>query len=127
MNVFKKGIQRLVNKATISVSPKMPRSELRQLMRREEAKIGGSLFGPVPTGKQREFFRETHNTWIWNEGSTNPNKPMISTRYEIHSDRVVKIQDNHQHKVIYGEELEHFYQAVNAYAREVRALYSSLS
>lgn len=119
-------VRRFLGGAAISMSAKPPRGELKHMVIQEEARIGGSLFGLVPPGKSREFFRETANSWIWNEGHRDKTKPMITTRYEIFDDRVVKTQDNQRQKVIYGEELQHLNQAVAAYSREVRQLYATL-
>lgn len=127
MNDFIKVIQRLITKAQLVVSSKPPRSEFRRMLLHEEARMGGQLFGPVPTGKVREFYQLTPTCWIWNEGGTSPEKPVVTTRYEIEHDRVIKIQDNRHQRVLYGEELEHFYRAVKTYSNRAQELYSSLN
>jgi hypothetical protein len=40
--------------------------EYRKLIRRE-AKIGGTIFGPVPAGHRREFFCLDEHSWVWHE------------------------------------------------------------
>ncbi len=66
----------------------------RELMRRE-AQIGGTLFGPVPKDRRREFFCLDENTWIWHEEWINESgqQQAKTTRYDIRTDNILKAQD----------------------------------
>lgn len=71
------------------------------LMRRE-SQIGAQLFGEVPLGNNRDFFCLDQNTWVWHEGWKDEAGGQISvaTRYEIHPDRIIKVQDGQPNKVL---------------------------
>ena len=61
---------------------------------REEAKVGGKVFGPVPEGVRREFFCLDERTWVWHEEWTDENgKPQIrTTRYDVRPHGIFKAQ-----------------------------------
>ncbi len=90
---------------------------------RMESKIGAQLFGPVPKGHRREFFCLDERTWIWHEEWVDPQtkrKQVITTRYEIRNNGVLKIQDN----TVEGEELKNLITAIQLYYEQVvRSIY----
>lgn len=93
----------------------------RQLIRRE-AKIGGELFGPVPTGRRREFFCLDEQTWVWHEEWTDNRglRHVYTTRYDVRPDGVLKAQ-NGQYVRLGAREMRNFRQAVDSYHRRVKA------
>src|SRR5687767_1807251 len=68
-------------------------TRLRNLITRESA-IGGQLFGPVREDGRREFFCLDPTTWVWHEGfkDRNGHEIIITTRYELHGNQIIKIQ-----------------------------------
>ncbi len=94
--------------------------EYRELIRRE-AKLGGTLFGPVPEGVRREFFCLDINTWIWHEEWTDQNgvRHMVTTRYDVRPDGVLKAQDGQPYTYIDLEEGRRLYKTVNLYKKLV--------
>lgn len=101
----------------------------RRLTRRDlirmESKIGSQLFGPVPNGHRREFFYLDNNTWIWHEEWLAQGKRReLTTRYEIHPNGVLKVQDGQPYAVVEGEELRNLHMAVRLYfERTSRQIY----
>lgn len=66
-----------------------------------ESKLGGQLFGPVPEGRQREFFCLDEHTWVWYESVTDSETGEVSsltTRYEIRGNRIIKMQDGQPYR-----------------------------
>jgi hypothetical protein len=61
---------------------------------REEAKIGGKLFGPVPQGTTREFFCLDPYTWVWHEEWTDDKGTyqVRTTRYDVRPNGIYKAQ-----------------------------------
>jgi hypothetical protein len=84
----------------------------------KEAKIGGSLFGPVPEGVRREFFCLDERTWVWHEEWTDKDgkKHIVTTRYDVRPNGVLKAQDGQPYRFVEGQEAKHFYKAVRLYA-----------
>lgn len=96
---------------------KFTERELLQL----ESEIGGKLFGPIPKGGRREFFNLDATTWIWYEEKPGEKgKPVqTTTRYEIHDDRVLKVQEGPRYTYIDGDELQNFLTATQMYYEQV--------
>jgi hypothetical protein len=84
----------------------------------KEAKMGGALFGPVPEGVRREFFCLDANTWIWHEEWTDANgqQHVVTTRYDVRPNGVLKAQDGQPYRFVEPEEAKHLYKAVRMYA-----------
>lgn len=97
----------------------------RNLIRRE-AKIGGELFGPIPAGHQREFFCLDEHTWVWHEAWTDEQgqQQVVTTRYEVRPNGVLKIQNNQAYQTLSLGEALNLYQAVEHYEKRVAPLYS---
>lgn len=89
---------------------------------RHEAQIGGKLFGPVPKNGRREFFCLDEYTWIWYEEwqDKKGERKSRTTRYNVRPDSIVKIQDGKSHKLISKDEAARFFDAVQAYERNVK-------
>lgn len=88
-----------------------------------EAKIGGQLFGKVADDHRREFFCLDENTWVWHEewSAKKGSSQAITTRYDVRSNGIIKVQDNMPHRRLSDEELRNFYQAVQLYGQKVSA------
>jgi hypothetical protein len=92
----------------------------RQLIQRE-SEIGGQLFGAVPEGHHRQFFNLDATTWIWYEEWVDEKgeKQHMTTRYEVHSNGVLKVQDNAPYYYIEGQELINLTMAIRTYYERV--------
>ncbi len=86
-----------------------------------ESRLGATLFGPVPDGHRREFFRFQHNVWIYHESWTKEGKNFESTiTYEVRENGVYKLPLGGQYIKIQGEELENFRKAVREYLKVIK-------
>jgi hypothetical protein len=92
----------------------------RQQLRRE-AKIGGQLFGPIPTGHRREFFCLDRHTWVWHEEWVDKagRSRAVTTRYDIRPQGVLKSQGNNSYQQVSGLELHNLHQAAELYYRNL--------
>ena len=92
----------------------------RDLIQRE-AKIGGRLFGPIPEGHRREFFCLDERTWVWHEEWLDVTGKLqsITTRFEVHPDRIMKVQNGEYYKIDRNEALN-FFKAARLYIQKVR-------
>lgn len=92
----------------------------RQLIQRE-SEIGGQLFGSVPEGHHRQFFNLDSTTWIWYEEWTDEKgvPQSLTTRYEVHPNGVLKVQDNAPYYFIEGQELVNLTMAIRTYYERV--------
>jgi len=88
-----------------------------------EAKVGGTLFGKIPNKHRREFFCLDEHTWVWHEERPDKfgRRQIITTRYEVRTNGIFKIQPNMPHRRLNDEELNNFYQAVKLYGQKVSA------
>lgn len=95
-------------------------SSYRDLIRKE-AQIGGNIFGPIPKGHRREFFCLDERTWVWHEEWYDASHRLQSktTRYEVHNDRVLKVQNGEYYKIDEDEAIN-FYKAVQLYSQRIR-------
>ena len=92
------------------------RSELIQ----RESEIGGRMFGEIPTGHHRLFYNLDQKTWIfYEEGKDSDTTKKATTRYEIHQNGVLKIQEGTPYYYITGQELENFVAATRLYYAQV--------
>ena len=96
----------------------------RQLIR-QEAKIGAELFGPVPTGHRREFFCLDEHTWVWHEEwiDANGKTQIVTTRYDVRPNGVLKVQDNQPYQPLTFAEALNLFQAVGLYEERVHKFY----
>lgn len=93
-----------------------------------ESEIGGQLFGPVPKGHRREFFCLDQHTWVWHEEwiDKGGKRQMITTRYEVRPNGVLKIQDGQAYQRLSEPEARNLYWAVRMYRQQVGAEYQRL-
>ena len=84
-----------------------------------ESKWGGTIFGPVPAGHQREFFEHKKNVWIWYESwldkAGTPQELII--RYEVRPAGVFKRVSGQKYEKLAGSELDNFRTAAKNYLR----------
>lgn len=94
---------------------------------RMESKIGAQLFGAVPKGHRREFFCLDEHTWIWYEEWADAQGKLqnVTTRYEIHPNGILKVQDGQPYQIVEGDELHNFAMATRLYREQViRGVYN---
>lgn len=86
-----------------------------------ESRLGATLFGPVPEGHRREFFRFKHNVWIYHENWVENGKRNESTiTYEVRENGVYKLPLGGQYIKLKGAELENFKKATKEYLKLVK-------
>lgn len=87
-----------------------------------ESELGRTIFGPVPVGHQREFFKNKENVWIWYEKWTDAaGTPQdVTIRYEIRPNGVYKKLVDKNYEKIEGDELNNFVNAVRSYYKLVK-------
>lgn len=87
-----------------------------------ESKWGGTIFGPVPAGHQREFFEHKKNVWIWYETWTDAagmQKDMM-IRYEVRPSGVFKRASGQKYEKLSGDELSNFRMAAKNYLNLIK-------
>src|SRR5258708_7783754 len=91
---------------------------------RNEAKMGGELFGTLPRGGRREFFCLNEHIWVWHEewDDLQGNHQAITTRYEVRPNGVLKAQDGQPYNYVTLEEAQHLYKAVKMYNERVQSV-----
>lgn len=105
------------------------RAKLETDLIRHEAKIGGEIFGPLPSGHRREFFCLDSHTWIWHEEwRDNAGKKHVrTTRYIVRPDTIVKTHDNQPYQKVSDQEALKLLDAARAYRQRVSSeLYQAL-
>ena len=86
-----------------------------------ESKLGATLFGPVPEGHRREFFRYSHNLWFFHEAwLENGQKKEATITYEVRENGVYKLPLGGEYQKLTGSELENFRKATKEYLRLVK-------
>lgn len=98
---------------------------IRRKLLRREAVIGGTLFGPVPKGHDRQFFCLDKHTWVWHEAWTdgNGNYHSINTRYDVRPDGVFKSQNGSGYQKLSKQEARNLYFASGAYLKRMTSEY----
>lgn len=112
----------------VNKSSQDQRTRFHNRLLRKEAKIGGKLFGPVPKGHRREFFRLDSHTWVWHEEwlDQDGHPQATTTRYDVRSDGILKVQDNGQYRALDREETRNLYYATQLYREKVGSYYQRL-
>ncbi len=121
-------IQKLLN-TILNDRHNQRKADLYRDLIRHEARIGGQVFGPIPAGHRREFFRLDDHSWIWHEEwKDQSGKTQIrTTRYDVRPDGVLKFQ-NGQYQRISRQEALRFRQAVELYVERVdREMYANIT
>ncbi len=121
-------IQKFIKLVT-GTSAEERRAELYRNLIRHEARIGGTLFGPVPEGGKREFFCLDERTWIWHEEwiDANGQHRTKTTRYDVRPNGIIKAQDGTNQQYVSDEEARHLRDAAILYQKRIRSdLYSKI-
>jgi hypothetical protein len=91
---------------------------------RNEAKIGGELFGAIPQGHRREFFCLDEHTWIWHEEWLDAGQlKAVTTRYDVRPSTILKSQVGQPYQPLSHDEARNFYQATQLYGQRVGGEY----
>lgn len=118
---WKKSLVLLTGSDTVSM-PRFLRTKPneRELIQRE-SELGGTLFGPVPEGRHRQFFNLDPTTWVWYEEwiDEGGNPQSSTTRYEIHENGILKVQEKSPYYYIEGGELTNLASAIQMYYENV--------
>lgn len=87
-----------------------------------ESALGRTLFGPIPAGHQREFFKHKDNVWIWYESWLDEagKEQTITIRYEVRPAGVYKKVAGAGYKKLEGAELNNFRMAAKNYLNLVK-------
>lgn len=107
----------------VSTTKEQDRLEtLRLGLLRHEAKVGGQVFGTVPKGHKRDFFCLDEHTWIWHEEwvDANGERHVVSTRYDIRPDSILKSQNGSHYQEIGREEAYRLRDATKLYCDRVQ-------
>jgi hypothetical protein len=90
---------------------------------RQQAKMGGQLFGPIPEGHRREFFCLDSHTWVWHEEwfDQEGKHRAVTTRYDIRPQGILKSQGSNSYQLVTGEELRNLYRAARMYRDSLHA------
>ncbi|HRJ06162.1 MAG TPA: hypothetical protein PK096_01175 [Candidatus Saccharibacteria bacterium] len=133
-NVLKKALTLLIGNTDDLAYLKLPKLSDRpakKLTKREliqmESEIGREIFGPIPKGHHREFFKLDKTTWIWYEEYKDQAGKLqtMTTRYEIQDNGILKAQNGARYSYIEGEELANLGKAVQLYyERVMRSVYN---
>ncbi|MCA9329808.1 hypothetical protein KDA11_04130 [Candidatus Saccharibacteria bacterium] len=105
------------------------RAEMYRSLIRQEAKIGGTLFGPIPKDGRREFFCLDARTWIWHEewADKNGKRHSRTTRYDVRPNGILKAQDGSGYQYVSLEEAKHLRDAAHLYQKRIhKNIYSRL-
>ncbi len=131
-NLFKKALSLIVGETGEKATQlRVPKKHLfRKFTDREliqlESEIGAKLFGPIPDNHRREFFCLDQNTWIWYEEGPDAHGKLTqtTTRYEIHDNGILKVQEGSRYDFIEGAELDNLLVATRMYYEQVsRGIY----
>lgn len=103
--------------STLAKNATLKRAEVYREAIREEAKVGGSVFGHVPAGVRREFFCLDEHTWVWHEEwkDAKGKQRVMTTRYDIRPHGVFKAQDGQPYRPVSREEAKRFLVAMKKY------------
>ena len=126
MGFFSKSLQLLTGYESTGMSSLFRAKPSRRQLIQMESEIGGRLFGPVPEGRHRQFFNLDDRTWVWyEEWISEEGKPeSTTTRYEVHDNGILKVQEGTPYYFIDGQELINLVSAMGAYyERVMREIY----
>ncbi len=97
-------------------------------MLRDAAKMGGQVFGAIPTGTRREFFCLDEHTWVWHEEWVDEKgvHQVKTTRYDVRPHGIFKAQDGQPYSPLSPEEAKRLSGAAQEYQRRVHAKFDPL-
>ncbi len=115
MNIF----TQFFNKA--AKDPDSVRSQVKRDLIRREAAIGREVFGPIPVGHAREFFRVDRGTWIWQETWRDASgiKQSRHTKYSVRERDILKSVNSGSYQSLSLEEAKNFEAAAREYVLRV--------
>jgi hypothetical protein len=95
---------------------------------RDAARMGGTLFGPIPEGGRREFFCLDEHTWVWHEEWTDANnmRHARTTRYDIRPHGIFKAQDGMPYQPLTADEAYRLYMAAYQYDQNLHTRFDPL-
>lgn len=119
----------IMPRIAVQNSDQQRRINLRRSIIQRYARIGGQLFGAVPKGHDRQFFCLDEHTWIWHEAWTDKSgqRHVITTRYEVRPDGILKVQDGQTYQRLSAAEARNLYHSVELYRQKVNADYYRLT
>jgi len=105
------------------VDPQTRSADIRRNIMRDLARMGGTLFGPLPAGTRREFFCLDEHTWIWHEEWIDDKRVqrVRTTRYDIRPHGIFKAQDGQPYRPLTAEETWRLYTAAWQYQQNMHA------
>ena len=106
------------------ITPKNPNAAYAEAYRqaiREEAKVGGRVFGPIPEGVRREFFCLDERTWVWHEEwkDQTGKQHIRTTRYDVRPHGIFKAQNGQAYQPINRQETKNLIAAIKRYNRMI--------
>ena len=108
-------------------TPAQREAEAERKLIRLEAKIGGELFGPIPTGHRRDFFCLDEHTWIWHEEWLDKGQyKAVTTRYDVRPNVILKSQVGQPYQPVNKAEARNLYRATQLYGQRVGAEYQRM-
>lgn len=96
-------------------------SRVRRDLIRQEAMIGRHVFGPIPEGHKRDFFRVDKGIWVWQETWVDDNrqKQHRHTKYVVRNNDIVKSVNSGSYVRLSIEEAKNLESAVHEYVKRV--------
>lgn len=95
------------------------KAELYRNLIRHEARIGGTLFGPIAKDHRREFFCLDERTWVWHEEWQENGQVMAqTTRYDVRPTGILKAQGD-TYQAVSEEEANRLYSVAQSYRDKV--------
>ncbi|MCA9344319.1 hypothetical protein KC946_00620 [Candidatus Saccharibacteria bacterium] len=109
-------------KTIVGSNQRERQQELYSNLIRHEAKIGGTLFGPVQPGGKREFFCLDEKTWVWHEEWIDQNKQhqTKTTRYNVRPNSILKAVDGGHYQLVSDYEAKHLREAARLYEKKIK-------
>lgn len=110
------------------VDPQTRAAQIHRNVLRDAARMGGTLFGPVPKGGRREFFCLDDHTLVWHEEWMDAKKVqhVRTTRYDIRPHGVFKAQDGQPYQPVSDQELCRLYKATYQYWQNLHTKFDPL-
>jgi hypothetical protein len=105
--------------AIFGSSQQQRRINAHRALLRHLAKLGGTVFGPIPEGVRREFFCLDERTWVWHEewSDQTGQHHATTTRYDVRPNGVLKSQGTNSYQRLQAEEERNFRAAIDLYAQ----------